>query len=355
MKPLFFIISILFLFDRCAHNDINQIQKTPFDLPATPYNYLGDGANNYIPTLGRVLFYDPRISKNNSIACASCHIQSFAFTDSAQFSLGVDGKRTKRNSMPLQNLNEPSFSPESGHDNVLAFFWDGRVNSLFEQVLMPITNHDEMNMEIQELVSKFNQYPEYKPLFQDAFGETTVTREKIATALSQFLTGIKSNKSKFDLYQNGKAELTEVEKAGMGLFMSTYNCNSCHQITLPNGYMQGGGFADIGIDEVPMDKGRGNVTGLTSDIGKFKIPTLRNIELTAPYMHDGSHKTLEDVIDHYSQDINNSANLDARLKKDNAPLRLEISPEEKKALISFLKTLTDREMIHDPKFASPFK
>jgi cytochrome c peroxidase len=355
MKKLSLFVIALFLFDRCTYNDINQPQTTPFNFPATPYNYSGEGANNYIPTLGRALFYDPRVSKNNSIACASCHIQAFAFTDSAQFSLGFDGKRTTRNSMPLQNLNEPSFSSDSGYGNTLAFFWDGRVNSLFEQVLMPITNHDEMGMDVETLVSKFNQYPEYKPLFLNAFGETTVTKERIATALTEFLASIKSNKSKFDLYQNGKAELTAEEKAGMELFMSAYNCNSCHQVTMLNGYMQGGGFADIGIDEIPKDKGRGNITGQASDIGKFKIPTLRNIELTAPYMHDGSHKTLEEVIDHYSQDINNSANLDLRLKKGNAPIHLEILPEEKKALVAFLKTLTDHEMVNDPKFSSPFK
>jgi len=141
------------------------------------------------------------------------------------------------------------------------------------------------------------------------------------------------------------------------MFFGKYNCNTCHQVTIPNGYQLGGGggFVDTGLDQSPVDKGRFDVTGKLSDVGKFKIPTLRNVALTGPYMHDGRFTTLEEVLNHYSTGILSSKNLDPRLQENGVPKQLLITDEDKQALIAFMNTLTDYRMITDPKLSSPFK
>lgn len=229
-------------------------------------------------------------------------------------------------------------------------------------------NHIEMGIhDMDALAQKLNAIPEYKPLFQNAFGEQTVTAERISQGLSAFLLSIRSNQSKFDramMFRNNATtfdikpsnsftsnapivNLSAQEELGRQLFFNKFNCNTCHDAN---------GFANIGLDASPKDMGLMETTQAEQHRGQFKIPSLRNVELTGPYMHDGRFKTLEEVIEHYSRGIKNSPNLDNRLKGvDGRPLQMNMSAGEVKAIAAFLTTLTDYQMISDPRFSNPFK
>jgi cytochrome c peroxidase len=367
----------------CETEGIESLESV-LELPTTPYSYQM-GQKDELPTLGRVLFYDVRLSANNSVSCASCHKQAIAFTDNRRFSLGFQNERTPRNSMPIQNIvssaslggvidslgfgsNKPGngigFEPGSGFffpiSQPTALFWDGRQHDLPTMVMEPIQNHIEMGVNnLDALASKVGELPEYQNLFVAAFDDGAISKEHIASALSAFLVSIKSNQSRFDLSLTGQTQLTGLEQFGKNLFFDTYDCNSCHQLQQAfNGYQLGGGdgMADIGLDENPTDEGVFRKSGLESDKGKFKIPSLRNIALTAPYMHDGRFNTLEDVIDHYSEGIENSDNLDVRLlSADGSTKKFNIPAGDKRAIVAFLHSMTDPHMIGDPKFSNPFK
>jgi cytochrome c peroxidase len=354
------------------------LETAYLDLPGTPYTYrqgtnFGDTsiADNYMATLGRVLFYDKNLSINNSVSCATCHKQSLAFADNVKFSKGFENRLTTRNSMPIQNLSpgfsislfnnindgrvalttnfvaNPAFTFFAGGGGIF-LFWDGRESNLEEMVLKPIGNHVEMGIrDMKDLATKLAGIPYYADLFQDAYGSPEVTTEKIGQALAAFLLSITSTQTRFDLAQRGQAQLTALERAGQILFTTTYECNACHQIQDPHGYVFAGTFSNIGLDAQDTDEGRGD--------GNFKIPSLRNVALTAPYMHDGRFKTLEEVIEHYSTGIADNPNLDPRLREGVTPMRMAIPEHEKEAIIAFLNTLTDHQMIRDERFSNPFK
>lgn len=357
------------------------------DLPAVPYQYnaifgIGDTipGSNAVPTLGRVLFYDRAMSVNNTISCASCHKQANAFADNVAFSRGFGNKRTLRNSMPIQNLGgtrfffetaSSSFFPNMPNPNAGTLFWDGREKLLKDMVLRPIVNHVEMGItDMDALAEKLEQLPYYQSLFIDAFGDSDITKDHIATALNSFVVNIESRQTRFDKSffspfsseqppEHAKSNvLTKQEMLGAQLFITKYDCNSCHQTQSPSGYLSpvAGVFANIGLDEEYTDNGLSMVTKSSGDAGKFKIPSLRNVALTAPYMHDGRFETLEDVIDHYSESIETHPNLDRRLRgPDGKARQMNISPAEKTAIIAFLHTLTDQEMISDVRLSDPFK
>lgn len=255
------------------------------------------------------------------------------------------------NSLPKPG--EPGFFP--GGQGVL--FWDGRENNLQTMVLKPVVNHVEMGIrDMNKLSQKLSDIPYYKDLFRKAYGSEEITSAKIAQALSSFLISITSTKTKFDLAQQGKAELTALELQGRQLFLSVYDCNACHQVQNPHGYVFAGTFSNIGLDAQYADNGLEQVTKRGADAGKFKIPSLRNVALTAPYMHDGRFATLEEVVGHYSQGIEDHPNLDPKLRgEDGRPLQMNIPDHDKKAIIAFLHTLTDQEMISDVRFSNPFK
>lgn len=332
--------------------------KMVLNLPGTPYEY--GVANNQVPTLGRVLFYDPRLSVNNSVSCSSCHKQAYAFSDNVTLSRGFQGKLTFRNSLPIQNvtggfnLGDPGIIGPLGQPSL---FWDGREKILNVMVLRPITNHVEMGIDdLDALAGKLSKLSDYQTLFTNAYGSSEVTQDKIADALSQFVASIRSSHSRADLAFTGGAQLTALESEGRDLFFNKYNCNSCHQTQDLNGYQMGGGFVNIGLDQRSADPGFADVTGSDLDQGKFRIPTLRNIALTAPYMHDGRFSSLDEVLDHYSHGINDDPNLDQRLRSFNgAPVRFNITDQERQAIKAFLNTLTDYQMITDPKFSNPFR
>lgn len=358
------------LFYSCELAELEN-RDSHLDLPASPFNY-NIGVDNNLPTLGRVLFYDPRLSANNAASCSGCHKQDLAFSDNVTFSKGFKGELTLRNSMPIQNIISTAFPfgieiNATGSFKSTSLFWDGRRPDVLSMVLDPIQNHIEMGVnDLDVLEAKIATIDDYKPLFRKAFGNDGISKEKIAKALGAFVVSIKSTSSKFDLsLMFGTASLSGTEQLGKNLFFDTYNCNSCHQLQEPfNGYQvaaqvagtgEKGGFADIGLDEHPVDEGAFRNTGLAEDKGKFKIPSLRNIALTAPYMHDGRFSSLEEVLDHYSTGIENSENLDARLRDQSGQARkFNIPASDKEAIIAFLNTMTDSQLMYDKKFSNPF-
>jgi cytochrome c peroxidase len=323
------------------------------NLPATPYNYhvfMGDN----LATLGRVLFYDRNLSLNNSISCASCHVQAHAFADNHTFSVGLNNGYTARNASAL-------FGDQS-HNH----FWDGRAANYDTAVFMPVMNHTEMDVfDVNLLPGKLSSQPYYGPLFTTAYGTPDITAVKIRQALATFTSAIVSVNSPFDNQWNG-SPLTITEQQGWTLFTGKAKCYNCHSGNNFNGYFSD--YENIGLDVSYADIGRGRITKTPSDNGKFQVPTLRNIALTAPYMHDGRFKTLREVIDHYSEGIQNSPNLSSVFRDIPIPqtegvlydpsaypvLPLRLTEDEKKALEAFLNTLTDVSLVADPKFSSPF-
>ena len=315
---------------------VRQFDNTPAGNPVTD-----PGA-----TLGRVLFYDTRLSANNAISCGSCHVQKNAFVDPNRFSKGFEGKQTDRHAMSLVNLRYHVRG---------RFFWDERAGSLEEAVLVPMESKIEMGHDLTKLVEILAKDGKYPELFKKAFGDDKVTRERIGMALAQFLRAMVSYQSKYD---EGLAQVTSgrddfpnftvQENRGKALFVR--NCASCH---LPG---QDAHFGMItpsnnGLDQdhKTSDGGVGDVTLNPRQLGLFKSPSLRNVERTAPYMHDGRFSTLEQVIDHYSKEVKPHPNLDPRMRK------LNFTDSEKAALVAFLKTLTDQKFLSDPKFSDPFR
>lgn len=314
------------------------------------------GITNEGASLGRVLFYDKKLSLNNTVSCGTCHHQDKGFADGKQFSTGFEGRVTTRNSMSIAN-------PITQNN----LFWDSRSKTIHDLSLQPVQNHIEMGMEnLDRLVEKLENTEYYKPLFAAAYGNSEVTPEKISIALSQFVGSITTNRSKLDIgMQEGFSNFTELEIMGRELFHSDRaKCSSCHggnnfsALDGPSDPYGGGGggsasndlrgAANIGLDLVYADNGFGE--------GKFKIPGLRNVELTAPYMHDGRFNTLEEVINHYSDGIKPHKALDVKFTDGKGNVKpLHLNSIEKKALVAFLKTLTDKEMAANPKWSNPFK
>ncbi len=306
-------------------------------------------------TLGRVLFYDVDLSANHTTSCASCHKAEFGFSDDRVKSEGFLGGETGRHSMGLTNAR--FYAP--GH-----FFWDQRAGTLEKQVLMPLQDEVEMGMTLDEVVERVGERKEYAPLFEAAFGDPEIDSGRISKALAQFVRSMVSTTSRYD---EGRAaassrsepfdNFTDRENTGKALFVNPpplggVACFICHQ---------GEGFVaaeatNNGLDpDSETDAGYGEVTGQDIDAGTFKVPSLRNVALRAPYMHDGRFATLREVIDHYSDDVQPHPNLGAPFGiVEGQATRLNLSEEEKKSLIAFLKTLSDPDMLADPKFSDPF-
>jgi cytochrome c peroxidase len=339
--------------DTLPHSDA----KVYLDLPDSVHDYTNlhlQGQTNEQITLGRVLFYDRHLSINNSISCGSCHKQAFAFSDNVAASHGFENRSTSRNTPPLQNLGFSGFGMLDPKGSG-TLFWDGRERDIKSLITRPITNHVEMGIEdLSSLPTKLGELPYYSKLFNDAYGSSDITLDKISSAVSAFVQVISATNTRFDQASANKISLTALEQQGSVLFNQKYNCGGCHNENV-NGYFSGD-FMDIGLDRTYKDLGVGAVSGSSADNGKFKVPNLRNVTLTAPYMHDGRFATLEDVLEHYSHGINSTANLDVRLKDSNGqPMKMNIPAQEKQAIIAFLATLTDYNMITDPFLSDPFK
>ena len=311
-------------------------------------------------TLGRVLFYDKAMSLNNTIACASCHQQEKGFADPEAFSIGFEGELTGRNSMGLTNARYYSRG---------SFFWDERATTLEEQVLMPIQDHIEMGMTLDALTQKLNSLDYYPELFELAFGEEEVTSKRVSLALAQFIRSMVSFQSKYDegLMSNPPnnnrppasfSNFTASENLGMALFFSQRtNCATCHGSI---NFVADTPFNN-GLDLNSSDNGIGSISGNPRDNALFKVNSLRNIEMTAPYMHDGRFNTLKEVIEHYNSGIQPHLNLSPQLQvrgnqgpNNIQPIRMNLTDEEKQSLVDFLKTLTDETFLNDERFNNPF-
>lgn len=300
--------------------------------------------------LGRRLFYDPILSMNGQMSCGTCHQQSKAFTDGNAFSLGVRGLPSKRNTMSIVNL---AF-------NANGFFWDGRVATLEEQAIFPVEDHLEMNEDWANVEKKLQKHSDYPSLFRSAFGiekKSELTKNLVVKAIAQFERTLISTNSRFDrILQLNDGFLEDEEERGRRLFFFEPNdimhpgCSHCHF----NPFYTDNNYHNNGLDSVAnldsfRDAGRGAVTNNRFDNGKFRTPTLRNIELTAPYMHDGRFKTLEEVLENYSKGGHNMENENANI----APFTL--TEQNKRDMIAFLKTLTDTSFVKNPAFSNPFK
>ncbi len=290
--------------------------------------------------LDRLLFFEPLLSANNKISCSSCHEQKRAFTDGKAFSVGVDGTLTSRNSMALINLLWAR-----------KLFWDGRTEGLEAEAAFPLTDLHEMGQSLTVSSEKLKHTQSYPALFKTAFGDTAITPDRITKAISQFERTLISANSQYDKYLSNKYQPTILEMNGIALFNT--NCSHCHGGAKT--YMEL--FHNNGLDDVSKDKGRQAITNMDSDHGRFKTPTLRNIALTGPYMHDGRFNTLEQVLDHYSNHLQQkhlSPFLKERTNQKNGT-SIQLSQYEKKAVIAFLNMLTDTSFINNPEFSNPNK
>ncbi len=289
--------------------------------------------------LGRKLFFDPILSADKTVACASCHSTQNAFTDNTQFSDGINGSFGNRNSMPLFNL-------AWNYDE--RFFWDGAANSLEEQAFEPVTNPNEMGNTWSAAVAALQQDMEYPQLFLDAFGEEGIDSLKVVKALSQYERTLVSANSRFDRFLLGELELTEQEQNGLNVFLmeTKGDCFHCHGN--PNNPLWTDNlFHNNGLDAAFSDLGLGAVTGDPNDNGKFRSPSLRNLAFTAPYMHDGRFATLDEVIDHYSEGLQDSETIDPLMKSVSMG-GVRLSQKDKDDLKAFLLSLSDERFTTFP-------
>ena len=373
-RPAFLVSLLLLVFPTFsfAKNEMPSLPGIPYDYAITNLpahlidakipNQIDDMKKaamiNHQATLGRVLFYDKNLSVNKLVSCSSCHKQAKGFDDDKRFSIGFAGIITPRNSMGLTNARF-NFSGK--------LFWDQRASSMRSQALVAFFDPVEMGLKQGQLVERVKTQDYYKKLFENAYGSPQISQNKIADALTRFVSSIISYNSQYD---KGRIQvpdrlqnfpnLNAQQNRGKTLFFTPADaggggCSSCH---LTENFVSPAQGINNGIDrgdENNADNGIGEITRKSGAIGKFRVPSLRNIAMRAPYMHDGRFATLSAVIEHYSTGIKNHPNLGAALKKDNQPRRLNFSTLDKLALIAFMKTLTDRQLLNDEKFSNPFR
>jgi cytochrome c peroxidase len=301
--------------------------------------------------LGRMLFYETALSANNKVSCATCHQQQLAFTDGKQFSTGFDGTVQQRNTMSLANLLW-----------VRNFFWDGRAEGLEKQAETPLTSPHEMGQSLEASAEKLRNRKIYASRFKEAFGNDSITGSRILKALAQFERTLVSADSRYDQYLRGLYQPTASELNGIKLFYANPDparnirgaaCTHCHGGPKTFNEL----FHNNGLDSLPKDGGREKITGQAYDRGRFRVATLRNIALTAPYMHDGRFNTLEQVVDHYNEHIVQSEMLSPFLQNNSNTMNgqsLDLTAQEKKDLVAFLHLLTDSTFITNKSFSNPF-
>ena len=338
-------------------SELQSADNTPPDNPLT----------NHGATLGRVLFYDKQLSRNNTVACSSCHLQRAGFSDPKKRSQGFAGGQTGRNAMSLANVR---YSNLQGHRP--GFFWDERAATVEAQVLMPIQDEVEMGMSLPNLETRLSQLAYYPALFKAAFGSPKVTSDRVAKAVAQFMRAMIVMDARFDRaapatrdYSSPFPKFTEEENLGKSMFfdgvdgVAEHGCAHCHvapTFSMTKAFNNGlaMNYVDQGLGKLGRDS---NDPFTPSNDGKFKAPSLRNIELTAPYMHDGRFTKLEQVVDHYSQGVQLHENLGLAFpgqETAKSPSGMKFTEKQKAGLIAFLKTLTDAKFAKDPKFSDPF-
>ena len=344
MKTLYMWLFLLPLFWSCSNDDSEDYQNIPIAFTATSnfppiaYNFANNPLTEKGFELGKKLFYDGRLSSDGTISCGFCHIQEDAFTHHGHtFSHGVGEAIGTRNTPPIQNLAYQT-----------TFMWDGATDHLDLQAIIPLTSPIEMNGNFNDIIAMMKGDATYRKLFKQAFPDGEINSENMLKALGQFMVMVTSSNSKFDKYRRNETggTLTTEELQGYALF--NQKCASCHatDIFTDNSFRNNGLPVNPSINDI----GRYRVTELPQDLHKFKVPSLRNIEKTAPYMHDGRFYTLEAVLNHYSSGVTASATLDPVLQ-NNGVLGIPLTDGEKTKLIAFLKTLTDNQYLTDPRFA----
>ena len=342
------LIALLFSFNK--END--QLEPYQFDLPKG-FLPLPENDSNPVSiegaSLGRFLFYDPILSADSTISCSSCHKQEFAFSDGGKkLSIGIDGHITERNTPGLFNLawNE-------------RLFFDGRAKSIEDQAFFPVKDHNEMNLDWDEAITRLGRSTFYSAKFKEVFGESKLDSTLVTKALGQFERTLISGNSKIDRVVKGQEKLSALEVRGHEIMndQTLGNCLHCHT-TDANLMGTTYKFSNNGLDPIKKiekfkDPGLGAITRSSSDYGKFKIPSIRNIELTGPYMHDGRFNTLEEVVSFYSDGINNCVNIDNKIKgRDDGGAHL--SADDQQALVAFLKCFTDTTFTQSNLFSNPF-
>ena len=360
MKSIFIIIfTALIVLVGCKKDAINSPGFSGLTLSDFEYEFDDDvpqfvdfaqqnrfKLTNNKAKLGRVLFYDKTLSINNNTSCGSCHIQELGFGDGRALSKGFINETTPLHSMTIVNAMSQS-----------SYFWNGRAWDLKAQVLLPIASHIEMGIDDEELlIAKIQGQTYYQPLFEQAFESSEITTERIGEALASFVGSIASYNTKYDKVTKGLASFTAEEQKGLELFNSKYQCTQCHggENFNESWSFGGGNFANIGLNAEDKDElGQ----PINSNGGRNKVPNLRNVMVTAPYMHDGRFNSIEQVLDHYASGINiSNPNTDWRLTSmiEEGDAGLNITTEDKKALIAFLNTLTDETILTHPKYSNPF-
>ncbi|PQJ68913.1 cytochrome-c peroxidase [Polaribacter butkevichii] len=348
MKKIILLVFGVCLFVSCSNDEeeyvaipTNLALKIPSNFPEIAYNLEQNPLTEEGVALGKKLFYEGRLSSNGIIACGFCHEQASAFTHHGHtVSHGVDGAIGFRNAQPIQNL---AFFSE--------FTWDGAAIHLDLQPIIPITSEVEMNETIPSILAKLNSYSEYNTLFTNAFGDAEVTSERMLKALSQFMVTMISGDSKYDkvVRNEDNVEFTDSEKNGFEIFKN--KCAACHSGALFSDKT----YRNNGIPEnprYPEEEGRKRVSGFVEDLYKFRVPSLRNVEKSFPYMHDGRFGTLEDVLNFYTDGITeNGGVVDPLLIKADGSLGIDLTTKDKEDLIAFLKTLTDNTFLNDERFA----
>lgn len=351
----FFILAFLFLVG-CKPDPIEPAVFDP-----TPYVLdIGDFPDPQLPAdnpltlagveLGRMLFYEKDLSRDRSQACADCHIQQDGFSDVRRFSVGVEGLDGKRQAMPVMNL--------AWHYN--GMFWDGRAPLVRDQALKPIQDPLEMNETLPGAIAKLEANQRYRDQFIRAFGDDAITSERMGLAMEQFMFSIVSKDSKYDKWLNGEVSLTPEEENGRKLFFAEFDpngvgrgaecfhCHAGHNFTNDE-FMNNG----LDTDAEFTDTGREMVTMSAFDRAKFKVPSLRNIAKTPPYMHDGRFATLDEVMDHYNTGVKNSSTIEFVMQYNIQPGGLGLTNQEKSDLIAFLHTLTDEIFLNNPDYGAP--
>lgn len=329
----------------CTNNDVEDYTpvkltvKKASNFPEITYTLESNPVTDIGFELGKKLYYDGRLSANNAIPCAFCHEQAFAFTHHGHtLSHGVNGGIGFRNTPPIQNM---AFQKE--------FMWDGSASHLDLQPIIPLTSEVEMGETLDNIINKLKKDSEYQKLFDRAFENHEINTENMLKALSQFMVMMISDNSKYDKYVRNEdnVTLTKLELDGLNNFNN--KCKSCHATDL----FTDQSYKNTGLPINPKlnDKGRFRLFEDPKDLYKFKVPSLRNIEKTFPYMHDGRFQTLEAVLDFYDNGMEDNGNVEPSLKRQDGTFGISLSTYEKESIIAFLKTLTDNEFLNDKRFA----
>lgn len=336
-KVILLILSVIVILISISSREVNDkaLFSVPSNFPKPTYHFESNPLTPEGVELGKTLFYDAIISSDNTVSCGSCHQQSAGFTQHGHaFSHGVNDFLTKRNSMPLQNL---AWSKSFG--------WDGGVHDLDLFAISPITNPVEMNESVANVLEKLRNSKTYPALFKSAFGSEEINTERFLKALAQFMLTMVSANSRYDKYMRMEGvEFSQVELEGLEIFKQ--KCASCHSGELFTDFS----FRNNGLPAKNEDFGRFDVNQTEADKFKFKVPSLRNLTYTAPYMHDGRFETLEQVLEHYAKAVEKTPYLDPQLNQ-NGTLGINLSADEKQKIIIFLKTLDDEDFIKQPKFS----